>query len=121
MTYEEFLTWADEDTLAEWVDGAVVLTSPANLRHQELVQFLYGMMALYGEIHALCTVIIAPFQMKLAASGREPDLSYLAAAHRDRLKDTYLDGPADLVVEVLSPESAGRDRGDKFYEYRDAG
>ena len=24
MTYEEFLDWADEDTRAEWVDGAVV-------------------------------------------------------------------------------------------------
>ncbi len=31
------------------------------------------------------------------------------------------DGPADLVVEVVSPESAGRDRGDKLYEYEAAG
>ncbi|HDN80831.1 MAG TPA: Uma2 family endonuclease, partial [Chloroflexi bacterium] len=29
MTYEEFLDWADEDTLAEWVDGEVVMYSPA--------------------------------------------------------------------------------------------
>jgi Uma2 family endonuclease len=39
----------------------------------------------------------------------------------DRLKPTYLDGPADLAVEVVSPESAGRDRGDKYYEYERAG
>jgi Uma2 family endonuclease len=39
----------------------------------------------------------------------------------DRLKGTYLEGPEDLVVEIISPESAGRDRGDKFYEYREAG
>jgi Uma2 family endonuclease len=39
----------------------------------------------------------------------------------DRLKETYLEGPADLVVETVSPESMGRDRGDKFYEYRAAG
>jgi hypothetical protein len=24
MSYQEFLAWADEDTLAEWVDGSVV-------------------------------------------------------------------------------------------------
>lgn len=24
MTYDEFLTWADEDTLAEWVDGEII-------------------------------------------------------------------------------------------------
>ena len=34
MTYQEFLNWADEDTLAEWVNGKVIMTSPASLRHQ---------------------------------------------------------------------------------------
>jgi Uma2 family endonuclease len=28
-----------------------------------------------------------------------------------------LDGPADLVIEIISPESLGRDRGAKFIEY----
>ncbi len=30
MTYEEFLEWVDEDTLAGWVDGEVIMTSPAS-------------------------------------------------------------------------------------------
>ncbi len=34
---------------------------------------------------------------------------------------SYLDGPADLVVEIVSPESVGRDRGEKFYEYEQGG
>ncbi len=59
--------------------------------------------------------------MKLPTSGREPDVHFVATSHLDRLHETYLDGPADLVVEIVSPESAGRDRGDKFYEYRAAG
>jgi len=29
MTYDEFLAWANEDTLAEWVDGEVVMYRPA--------------------------------------------------------------------------------------------
>lgn len=37
------------------------------------------------------------------------------------MQGTYLDGPADLVVEVVSPESRGRDRGDKFHEYEQGG
>jgi Uma2 family endonuclease len=32
-----------------------------------------------------------------------------------------MDGSPDLVVEVLSPESIGRDRGDKYREYEAAG
>src|SRR5579884_3626560 len=35
MTYQQFMDWADEDTLAEWVDGEVIMTSPASLPHQD--------------------------------------------------------------------------------------
>jgi Uma2 family endonuclease len=41
--------------------------------------------------------------------------------HADRLKETYFDGPADIVVEVLSPESEQRDRSIKFVEYEAGG
>ena len=54
-------------------------------------------------------------------SGREPDILFIVRDHLDRLKETHLDGPADLAVEVVSPESVGRDRGEKFYEYEQAG
>jgi Uma2 family endonuclease len=121
ISYEEFLDWADEDTLAEWVDGAIVMTSPASRRHQKIVNFLVAILSAFSEIHSLGEVIDGPFQMKLGRSGREPDVLFVAQAHLDRFRPTYLDGPADLVIEVVSPESAGRDRGDKFYEYREAG
>ncbi len=120
MTYEEFLSWADEDTLAEWVDGEVIMTSPASNRHQDLVRFLTAVLSIYVESHDLGQVRPAPFQMKLE-HGREPDLLFVARAHLDRLKETYLDGPADLVVEIISPESMARDRGEKFYEYAQGG
>ncbi len=51
MTYEEFLAWADEDTLAEWVDGEVVMASPASDRHQDLVGFLESTLRPYVESH----------------------------------------------------------------------
>jgi len=120
MTYEEFLDWADEDTLAEWVDGEVVMYSPASDRHQDLARFLTTVLGIYVETYDLGVVRPAPFQMKLER-GREPDLLFVASEHLDRLKETYLDGPADMVVEIVSPESVGRDRGEKFYEYAQGG
>jgi len=120
MSYEEFLAWADEDTLAEWVDGEVVMYSPASGWHQDLVRFLASVLGTYVEVHQLGIVRFAPFQMKLK-HGREPDLLFVATEHLSRLKETYLEGPADLVVEIVSPDSVGRDRGDKFYEYEAGG
>lgn len=121
MTYEEFLAWADEDTLAEWVGGDVVMTSPASFEHQQIVDLLVSTMRPFVETHQLGVVLSAPFQMKVGERGREPDLLFLRSEQRDRLKPTYLDGPADLVIEVVSPESVSRDRGDKFVEYEAAG
>ena len=121
MTYEEFLDWADEDTLAEWVDGRVIMASPAGLEHQLLAGFLYKTLSAYTDFKQLGVVLPPPFQMKLPHSGREPDVIVVAQAHRDRLKETYLDGPADLAVEVISPESVTRDREKKFAEYQQGG
>jgi Uma2 family endonuclease len=120
MTYIEFLDRLDEDTSAEWVHGELVMTSPAGDRHQDIVRFLVSVLSVFSESHDLGVIRPSPFQMKLH-HGREPDLLFVGKTHLDRLKDTFLDGPADLVVEIISPESASRDRGEKFYEYEDAG
>ncbi len=94
MTYEEFLAWADEDRLAEWVAvpgadvGVVTMTSPASTRHQLLSDFLLKVLGTYAEAHDLGVVLSAPFQMKLPGSGREPDLLFVALEHLKRLKKT---------------------------------
>ena len=121
ITYDAFLDMVDEDTLAEWVAGAIVMTSPAGRRHQNLAGFLFKTLSTFVAVHALGEVMAPPFQMKLPRSGREPDVIYVATAHLDRFTPTYLAGPADLVVEIVSPESAQRDRVTKFEEYQDAG
>ncbi len=120
MTYPEFLDWADEDTLAEWVDGEVQMTSPASARHQNISGFLAGILQIFTQYRNLGVVLSAPFQMKLK-NGREPDILFVKTAHLERLRANYLEGPADLVIEIISPESIGRDRGEKFYEYAQGG
>ncbi|HEV7128352.1 MAG TPA: Uma2 family endonuclease, partial [Ktedonobacterales bacterium] len=73
-------------------------------------------------VYHLGVIVIPPFQMKLPdSSGREPDLIFVAQAHLGRLTRTYLDEPADLAVELVSPESLKRDREEKFAEYQRGG
>lgn len=122
VSFEEFLARADERR-AEWVDGVIVPTSPNSIEHQRLLKFLAWLLDGFARTHGLGEVLFAPVIMRLASrpSGREPDLLFVATEHRDRLTATYLDGPADLVVEIVSPESDARDRGDKFVEYEAGG
>ncbi len=123
MSYEEFLAWSGEDTHAEWEDGEVIVFMPPKDRHQDLVRFLAVLMDLFVQFYRLGTVRFAPFEMKLGPDGpsREPDILFVAAEHAGRLTEERLEGPADLVVEVVSEESAARDRVTKFHEYQQAG
>jgi Uma2 family endonuclease len=120
MSFEEFLKQYDSG-FAEWVNGKVISMSPVSLQHQDISQFLVFILDAYVRQHKLGKVTSAPYQMRLTASSREPDIIFVATEHLGRLKNTYLDGSADLAVEIVSPESGGRDRGEKFYEYEAAG
>ena len=123
MTFEEYLALGDERKMSEWVDGEVIFMSPTARRHQELISFLVKVLGLFVDVHKLGVLLPAPFAMKLEAArrGREPDLLFVSEERQHLIEKTYLNGPADLAVEIMSPESIGRDRGEKFVEYEQAG
>jgi Uma2 family endonuclease len=50
-----------------------------------------------------------------------PDLAFYAKHKHHLIRETYIDGPPDLVVEVLSPTTGERDIGVKFAEYEQHG
>ncbi len=123
LTYEEYLDWLDDQTHAEWVDGEVVLMSPVTNEHDAVVGFLRALLQHWCEQRSGGVVRGEPFQMRLGPgrSGRAPDVLVVAAANHERLKRTFLDGPADLVVEVVSDDSVERDWVTKRREYAEAG
>ncbi len=123
MSYEAFLEWADEDIFAEWVDGRVIILSPPSTRHQLTAVFLNALLSYFIEARQLGVLLSAPYQMKLGPDlpGREPDLLFVANENVSRIQKNCLAGPADLVVEIVSPESRTRDRKEKFTEYEQAG
>lgn len=124
ITADEFYAWLDEDTRAEWVDGEVTIFMPTSNRHYQIIKFLVIVIQAWIDAHDLGELWSETFLMRLfipARRERVPDLMFVAREHLDRVKPNYLDGPADLVVEIVSPDSVGRDRGDKFVEYERAG
>ncbi|MGH2531026.1 MAG: Uma2 family endonuclease [Thermomicrobiales bacterium] len=123
MSYEDYFAWAGEDTFSEWVDGEVTVFVPPDERHNNTNYFLTVLLGLFVGLFDLGKVLTAPFEMKLreGRSYREPDLLFVAREHFDRLDGQRLNGPADLVLEIMSDDSVTRDRRDKFAEYAAAG
>ena len=122
ITFDEYLEIDVEGALLEWVDGRVIGFMPNNLQHQRIIGFLMTIMKLFVEIHNLGEVVQAGYAMKLDAQkrGREPDLIFVSKENAEILKHKYLDGAADIAVEIVSPESVERDNKTKFGEYETA-
>jgi Uma2 family endonuclease len=103
----------------EVIAGELVVTPAPTSRHQKIVAYLTW--RLYGFVreNALGQVLPAPIDVLFAEGDYlEPDLVYVAAERSHLLSDRGVEGPPDLVVEVVSPSTAGRDRGLKLERYR---
>jgi Uma2 family endonuclease len=105
------------------VDGAVIVVSPPSTRHQEVTGFLLQVAGMFVQSKDLGALLFASYLMHLPDidRAREPDLLFVRWERTHLITRNHLAGPADLVVEVVSPESGGRDRGEKFVEYEKAG
>ena len=123
ISYEEFLRTDLEDNHVEWVDGRIVPMAPVSSGHQDLGGFLLTLLSMFIEAHDLGVILYDPFQMKTGTDlpGRAPDIQFISKRNLSRLKKNHLEGPADLVIEIISPGSRSVDRGDKHYEYERGG
>src|SRR5205085_1218308 len=119
MPYEQFLQWDSGDRHFEWVNGEVVPMAAVSNEHADVNGFLEALIRLFAERHKLGEVRSAPFNMKLACSGRAPDVLFVARRNLAQMRTSHLEGPADLAVEIISPKGDRLDRVDKFREYQE--
>jgi len=122
LTFEQYLEQF-MGVRCEWIAGTVISTPSAGRNHNDLIVYLSTLLATYFELKPIGEVIHSPFTMwlKQLERGREPDLMVLLNGNPNTLTDTYLDGPADICIEIVSPESVERDQSAKFMEYERGG
>lgn len=96
--------------------GARIMTPPPGTPHQSVA---LEIAVLLREASPPRGVILMEAGVRLSPEDfLEPDVFYLSAARRDRLRKPYVQGAPDLVVEVLSPSLRRFDVGPKLDTYR---
>lgn len=122
VSFENFLGYF-ADKHAEWLMGRVILIVTNNTRHQMLQGFLYNLISYFLGVKKIGRILMAGVPMYISEHqpAREPDLLVILNENRDRIKENRVEGPADIAVEIVSPESASRDWGAKLTEYEAAG
>ena len=121
-TFGDFLELVAEDQKADLLDGVIHMASPENVDHNELVFWLGTILRLFIEDRALGKLTINRVAYRLSdTNAPEPDLGFVRTQRLGILKSGYVDGPPDLAVEVVSPESVDRDYEEKRRRYQAAG
>lgn len=121
-TREAYRDLPEDYPYYEWEDGELVEMPRPRLRHQKIITKLLVALSVYVTQHQLGE-IWPEIEVDLTETETYiPDLTFLEAGHFDRIEDGLrIVGAPDLVVEVLSPATAVRDRSTKLSAYQQAG
>ena len=106
----------------ELEDGELIEMVRPRGKHQEIIGRLFAILDDYlrrersGKVWPEVAVFLIPRHVYV------PDLSFLLTEHLGRFADDVaIEGPPDLVVEVISPSTASRDKAQKLRVYHAAG
>lgn len=121
-TFADFLELVQEDQKADLLDGVVYMSSPENIDHNRLVGWLDKVLGLYVEQRNLGELTINKVAYRLSTrNAPEPDLAFVRADRIGIFKSSYADGPPDVAIEFVSPDSVERDYEHKRRRYEEAG
>ncbi|MCW5558226.1 MAG: Uma2 family endonuclease, partial [Verrucomicrobiae bacterium] len=102
----------------EFINGHVIMHSPAQNRHNRVVFRLANLLGNWVNLRQLGQVTVEKTLCQFPRNDYEPDLVFFSQPKAKLIRaDTLLHPVPDFIVEVLSPATAANDRGVKFEDY----
>ena len=118
-TWEDVLRMPDDGNRYECIGGRLYMTPASAIRHQRVSRRLQSslMRVLADGGHG--EVFYAPVLVEFPGTGDrvQPDLLFVSNERRGIIGEKAVRGAPDLVVEIISPSTAHRDRGIKLDLY----
>jgi Uma2 family endonuclease len=115
---QAFYEWMDDDMKAEFINGEIIVHSPALEKHNAAVLRLGMLLSAFVDAQELGMVRIEKALVELTRNSYEPDVCYFGTDKSATILPDQLYYPApDLVVEVLSKSTQKSDREVKFEDY----
>ncbi len=118
-TWEDVLRMPDDGNRYEFIGGRLYMTPAPVTRHQRISKLLHWALMEVLERAGHGQVFYAPLLVEFPGTDDrvQPDILFVSNERRSIIGEKQVTGAPDLVVEILSPSTAHRDRGIKLDLY----
>ena len=119
LTYEEYLKGPEIKARYNIVDGVMIMAPAPTMEHQRLLRQLFRLLDPFVTERGLGEVFFAPLDVIIQREPlrtRQPDLLFVSN-DRAGIMEEYIQGPPNLVAEILSPSNTRRNMDDKLSDY----
>ncbi len=118
MTYDQYCLLPEDGKQYELIDGELFMTPAPKPKHQKIVVRLTEELSRFVRENNLGEVFVAPADVLLDQhTVVQPDVLFISGARLGIVKEEAIEGPPDLVVEVLSPTTFYKDLRKKMTAY----
>ena len=118
LSYAEYAGLPETGKRYELHEGRLTVVPSPSSKHQIVLGNLFERLHAYVRVHRLGRVFAAPIDLILTQENVcQPDLLFLRKENSQFITDRGVEGPPDLVVEILSEGTEARDRREKFQLY----
>ena len=123
ITWQDVQQLPDDGNRHEAIGGEAYMTATPVIRHQLISHRLEVALDRILVESGMGLVMSAPVGVEFPATGEgvQPDIVFVARSRSAIIGEDWIRGAPDLVVEILSPSTARRDRGIKLRLYERQG
>jgi len=118
LTYEDYCALPEDGKRYQIIEGDVYVTPAPSTTHQRVSQNLESLLRDHVRRQRLGVLYHAPVDVLLAPDTVvQPDIVFVSRERRSLVTERGIEGPPDLVIEVLSPRTRRLDRTSKMRVY----
>ncbi|MFQ5615167.1 MAG: Uma2 family endonuclease [Anaerolineales bacterium] len=122
-TYEDYARLPDNGVRYEIIEGELYMSPAPRPSHQRVSFDIAFVLNTFVKKHKLGQIFTAPIDVNLpeVASPVQPDVVFISNDQMHTIKEAFIEGVPNLVIEILSPGNPAYDRRTKFHIYARAG
>ena len=111
FTYKDYKSLPESETKRyELIEGELITVPSPNFKHQSVSGNLAFILRGFVQKRNLGIIIYAPFDVHLGENVVQPDILFVSKKRSYVITEEEIKGAPDLVIEILSPATAERDR-----------